>query len=265
MAHRQFFKDAAMGLKPQVLAAVGLNRNMLDLQWAGFGFRVGDGNDRVYVERGYTAIMAASVGGHVGLVKELALLGANVHALDEDGEDALMLASWKGHVAVCSVLLDHGAVMTTREANGWTALHCSAIYSYLQVCLLLCSKGADLMAVDNIGDTALQGYGNYASPPLSEETEEEHKAALLDCFRKGPHPSQVKRRKDENWARRWPFMMIMVGHDFQPLAARRAIKGLKSHPVITSMNGRRRAQFSSSRRWTCEGWGPFLKQSSRAA
>ena len=51
----------------------------------------------------------------------------------------------------------------------------------------------------------MQIYGSYADPRLSEETEEEHKAALLDCFRKGPHPSQVQRRKDENWARRWPF------------------------------------------------------------
>ena len=79
------------------------------------------------------------------------------------------------------------------------------------------------MAVDRNGRTALQVYGNDVYPRLSEETEEEHKAALLDCLRKGPHPSQVKRRKDENWARRWPFMMIMVGHDFQPLAARSAI------------------------------------------
>ena len=106
---------------------------------------------------------------------------------------------------------------------GWTALHWAAFNAHLQVGLLLCSKGADLNAVNNNGSTALQGYGSYAKPPLSHETEEEHRAALLDCFRKGPHPSQVQRRKDENWARRWPFVMIMVGHDFQPLAARRAI------------------------------------------
>ena len=247
MAHRPFFEDAAMGRKPQVLAAVGLDSNKLELHWAGDIFRVGDGNDRVWVYQGYTAIMAASRGGHAGLVKELALLGANVHALDEDGDDALLIASLEGHVAVCSVLLDHGAVMTTREANGWTALHCSAIYSYLQVCLLLCSKGADLMAVSHDGCTPLQDYGDNANPPLSEETKEEHRAALLDCFRKGPHPSQVQRRKDENWARRWPFVMIMVGHDFQPLAARRAILLAANPPLppnvrIPPLPNRTRAQ-----------------------
>ena len=72
---------------------MGLDRNMLELQWAGDGFSVGDGNDRVYVEPGCTAIMAASQGGHAGLVKELALLGANVHALSEYGWDALITAS----------------------------------------------------------------------------------------------------------------------------------------------------------------------------
>ena len=218
MAHRQFFEDAAMGRKPQVLAAVALDRNVLQLQWAGDWFEVGDGNDTVRVNLGYTAIVAASRGGHAGLVKELALLGANVHVLD-GFFDALMLASSRGHVAVCWVLLDHGAVMTTRDVNGLTALHCAATYDHLQVGLLLCSKGADLMAVSNRGCTPLQMYGNNANPPLSEETKEEHKAALLDCFRKGPHPSQVQRRKNENWARRLPLMLVMTGCDFKPLVA----------------------------------------------
>ena len=220
MAHRPFFEDAGLGRGPQVLAAVGLDRNMLELQWAGDEFRVGDGDDRVWVGRGYTAIMAASSGGHAGLVKELALLGANVHALDEYGWDALMLASICGHDSVCSVLLDHGAVMTTRDGIFWTALHLSADRGHLQVGLLLCSKGADLMAVADNGRTPLQVYGNHAYPRLSKETKEEHKAALLDCFRKGPHPSQVQRRKDENWARRLPFMLVMTGCDFKPLLAR---------------------------------------------
>ena len=222
MAHRQYFKDAAQGRQPQVLAAVALDRNMLELQWAGneFGVGVGDGDDRVWVYRGFTAIMAVSFGGHAGLVKELALLGANVHALGGDGWHAFILASYRGHFAVCSVLLDHGAVMTTRDNGGRTALHWSALHGNLQVGLLLYSKGADLMTVDNNGLTALQIYGNSADPPLSHETEVEHRAALLDCFRKGPHPSQVQRRKDENWARRLPLMLVMTGCDFRPLIAR---------------------------------------------
>ena len=230
MAHRQFFEDAITGREPQVLAAVGLDRDMLELQWDWDGFGVGVGND-VWVFPGNTVMMAASHGGHAGLVKELALLGANVHMLDEDGCDAMMIASYRGHVAVCSVLLDYGAVMTRKDIYGWTALRNSAYFGSLQVGLLLCSKGADLMAVDNDGETPLQIYGRGAHPRLSEETKEEHKAALLDCFRKGPHPSQVQRRKDENWARRLPLMLVMTGCDFKPLIARQLALLLLSPPL----------------------------------
>jgi hypothetical protein len=220
-----------MGREPQVLAAVGLDRNMLELQWAGGMFNVGDGNDRVYVLRGYTVTMAASVGGHTGLVKELALLGANVHVLAGSGWDALIIASYRGNVAICSVLLDHGAVMTTRDGAGRTALYHSAYNGHLQVGLLLCSKGADLMAVTNNGRTPLQHYGVHANPRLSEKTKDEHRAALLDCFRKGPHPSQVQRRKDENWARRLPLMLVMTGCDFKPLLARQLALLLLNPPL----------------------------------
>ena len=219
MSHRQLLEDAARGRGPQVLAAVGLDRNMLELKWAGGTFGVGDGDDRVYVGRGYTAMMAASKGGHAGLVKELALLGANVQALEGNGEDALIIASYRGRVAVCSVLLDHGAVVTTRDVYGCSALHYSAAYAHSQAGLLLCSKGADIMTGDKYGYTPLQLYGIAVNPPLREETMREHRAALRDSFRKGPHPSQVQRRKDENFARRLPFMLVMTGCDFKPLVA----------------------------------------------
>ena len=120
---------------------------------------------------------------------------------------------------VCNLLFDHGAVMTTSDRrHGWTALHWSALKGHLQVGLLLCSKGADLvaMAVNGRGENSLMIYGNGGD--LSRETLQEYKAALLDCFRKGPYPSQVQRRKDENWARRLPFMLVMTGCELQALA-----------------------------------------------
>ena len=244
---QRFFVNAAKGLESKVLEAVKQDRNMLDLQ-CHLEFQVPTINDGlVWVNRGCTAMMAASSGGHSGLVKKLALLGANVHALDEHGVDALSCASICGSVPVCIVLFDHGAVVTARNDAGMTPLHFSALHANLQVGLLLCSKGADLTAVEEDGETPLQLYGIHANPPLSEETLQDHRVALLDCFRKGPHPSQVQRRKDENWARRWPFVMIMVGHDFQPLAARRAILLAANPPLppnvrIPPLPNRTRAQ-----------------------
>jgi hypothetical protein len=46
---------------------------------------------------------------------------------------------------------------------------------------------------------------------------------LREAWASGPHPSQVQRRRDENWARRWPLVQVLVLGGFQPLAARRAL------------------------------------------
>ena len=43
---------------------------MLELKWDGDRFTVVDGDDRAWVPRECTVIMAASRGGHSGLVKE---------------------------------------------------------------------------------------------------------------------------------------------------------------------------------------------------
>ena len=42
---------------------------------------------------------------------------------------------------------------------------------------------------------------------------------LRAAFAEGPHESQVRRR---NWERRRDFVTVLVCHDFQPLAERRA-------------------------------------------
>ena len=81
------------------------------------------------------------------------------------------------------------------------------------------------MAINNNNQTALDLYGNrldryptQARPPLTDEVKEEHRETLRAAFANGPHPSQIQRRKDESWTRRWPFMSVMVGCGFHPLA-----------------------------------------------
>ena len=108
--------------------------------------------------------------------------------------------------------------MTTRSLTDRTALCYSAVYAHLEVGLLLCSRGADLMAVNDKGCTALDLYGIFAN--LSDELKQKHRAALLGCFRIGPHLLQVKRRADDNFGRRLSFMLVITGCDFTPLLAR---------------------------------------------
>ena len=71
------------------------------------------------------------------------------------------------------------------------------------------------MAKSNDGKTALDIYRSSSSFPV--EQIELRREELRVAFAEGPHPSQVQRRRDVNWARRWPFMFVVVSCGFRPL------------------------------------------------
>ena len=74
------------------------------------------------------------------------------------------------------------------------------------------------MAVNNRNETALDEYGIFLNDnPPNTRRKKRRREALRVSFANCPHPSQVQRRKDERWARRWPFMSVMVGCGFHPL------------------------------------------------
>ena len=171
----------------------------------------------------------ACFAGHLELARGLLDLGAVVNARNNDGWDALMYASENGHAAVVTLLLDRGADPSSRN-DYETALYLAALYDHLQVCLILLNRGADLMVVCHYGRTALTHYGIYADPPLSNEIKEQRREQLRVAWAAGPHPSQVQRRRDERWARRWPFMFVLAG-SVRPLAYRKALL-LAAHPPV---------------------------------
>ena len=121
----------------------------------------------------------------------------------------MMYASYYGHFAVCTVLLDRGADPDSNNQNS-SALSCAALYDYLQVCLLLISRRANLMLALTDG-TALAVYGKNSE--LTPDELEQRRATLLTAFEQGPHP-------DMCWTRRWPFVCVMAGCGFRPLAVR---------------------------------------------
>ena len=61
-------------------------------------------------------------------------------------------------------------------------------------------------------------YGRDSYPRLEPAILEERREALRVAFAEGPLETQ--RRRDERWARRWPFMLVLVGSGFRPLEAR---------------------------------------------
>ena len=121
--------------------------------------------------------------------------------------------------------------MLARSDQQGTALHYAAYMDKPEVCELLLSRGSDLTAMDCEDLTPLNNYGVNADPPLSPAELELGCTRLEAAWRAGPHPSQVQRRRDEAWARRWPFVQVLVGHDFHPTAARKLALDLL-HPAL---------------------------------
>ena len=182
---------------------------------------------------GRTLLIEACDSNNIELARGLLERGSNVHARWM-GWDALMWASECGYLEVCTLLLDRGADPNSRD-DDWTALGLAADSDRLEVCLLLIARGADLRVVMRGGGggerTALQRYGEECRPRLSPAVLAERRAALSAAFAEGPHPSQVQRRRDERWARRWPFVRVLVCCDFQPTAARRAVLAVLHPPL----------------------------------
>lgn len=94
-----------------------------------------------------TALMYASVRGHVGVVERLIqhTQGADVDQRDSYGRTALSLASAKGHLMVVRRLLPFtGRVaIDSRNASGGTALYFACRSGHVEVATALLLAGAD--------------------------------------------------------------------------------------------------------------------------
>ena len=189
---------------PAVLAAVELEPGLVT---------------RASERDGRTILHGACGGGHVDLARDLVDRQADIHQRCTAGQDALMCASVYGRIPVMEFLLSRGADMTARSNKGNTALGCAALCDKLPACKFLISLGSDLMVKNNDGETVLDIYGTASriSPPLSTAVKKQRCEELCVAFAKGPHPSQVQRRRDVIWARRWPFMFVVVSCGFRPL------------------------------------------------
>ena len=65
----------------------------------------------------FTAVIAATMGGHTATVTELAALGADVKAADNEGKTAVMLAAAEGHTATVNELVGLGADAIMAESD----------------------------------------------------------------------------------------------------------------------------------------------------
>ena len=153
--------------------------------------------------------------------EELLGRGADQHALYGDW-NALHKAASYGREQIVTMLISKGAVLEARAAGGNTALLLAALCDEPELCLLLIAKGADLRVRNIFNLSALSYYGIWASPRFAPSVKAQRVAELKAAFRAGCHPSQVQRRKDENWAKRWPLMEAATGCGFLLMAAKKA-------------------------------------------
>ena len=171
-------------------------------------------------KNGNTLLHWASQKGQTELALALLERGASHCAKTAAGSDPLFLASTNGHLAVAELLLDRGADPNTSNSR-MTALGIAAAHDHHDVCLLLLSRSANLKArMPQDGRTAWD-MCEYKYPALSPAKVTARRAALLTAWEQGPHPSQVQRRKDVRWARRWPLMNVATGSRMLPMTGPR--------------------------------------------
>jgi hypothetical protein len=193
---------------------------------------------------GWTLLMRAALEGRLEVTRFLLDRGASLLLRHNKGWDVLTFACGRNNKEVVMLLLDRGADPNARfSLTTATALGRASFRDLFDICLLLIQRGADLFAA--LADrTALDDYGIGVG--LDANTIEERCKALREAFAAGPHPSQVQRRRDEAWARRWPFVSVLVCYGLQPLAYRKALMQAAALPhdaVIPAIPHLTRAQY----------------------
>lgn len=139
--------------------------------------------------------------GVLEIVQGLLNKGANINAYSSNYMDPLMYAAFHNHIEVVALLLKHGANPNACY-SGCTALGWASDFVNYDVCILLLSKGANLNA-NHIGHPIITLYGTFGKSKFSYDVLEQQKKSLI---------------AEWNWARRLPFMKVIVEHKYLPLA-----------------------------------------------
>ncbi len=162
------------------------------------------------------------------LCRELLDLGADMNAVNNENDTVLYMAICGCHGKSIILFIDRGANPNILNTYNWTALLNASINGYFKICIGLLLKGADLMQLGtNTNSNALEIYGNYAGMngiKLDKNDIKNQKQCMLEVFANGPHPSQVQRRLDEKWIRRWPFMNVISGCQIIPLLYKQEVQ-----------------------------------------
>jgi ankyrin repeat protein len=127
-------------------------------------------------------------------------------ALDSDqGWTALMIATIEGHVEVVRALLEHGAQVNAGNNKGWTALRFAVSMDETEILRVLLDAGADANIKDHEGKTALmQAAGENSKESLkalldagaNPHIKDHHEQTALSIGQKQGHTEIIKLLKE---------------------------------------------------------------------
>jgi ankyrin repeat protein len=115
---------------------------------------------------GWTPLILASRGGHVGVVRWLLDQGAAINMGDHFSCTAVYNASLEGHPPVVRLLLERGADPTTATDSRWTPLMAASRNGRLEVLTVRISSQPQLD--DSTSTSTLTGRAPAARPPPSQ-------------------------------------------------------------------------------------------------
>ena len=110
----------------------------------------------------WTALIYASLNGHLAVVKELVAAGANLeHADNKGGQTALIKSAGLGHASLAAELIEAGADIDKVDLQGRTPISWAAGYGHVDVVRVLLRHGADVSIRDSDGCSPLHYAVRY--------------------------------------------------------------------------------------------------------
>jgi hypothetical protein len=176
----------------------------------------------------YTPLHVSAQRGQVHAARLLLDRGANIEAKSVHQSTPLLMACRHGHMEVITLLVDRDASLDAVNVYQRNCLHYAAFNDRLDVCLYLIDvKGFDPAVLDGDGDSAISHYGRFVGtqralpgddrPALTPAVKQARIAQLVAA-----RETHLQRIRDENWAKNWVLMRVVVECGFRPMAAQAA-------------------------------------------
>ena len=177
----------------------------------------------------FTPLHVSAQRGHVHAARLLLDRGANIEAKNVHQSTPLHIACRHGHMEVITLLVDRDASLDAVNVAQHNCLHYAAFNDCLDVCLYLIDvKGFDPAVLNSDGWSAISHYGCFVGdeqaiaegddrPALTPEVEQARVAMLVAA-----RETHLQRIRDENWAKNWVLMRVVVECGFRNMAAQAA-------------------------------------------